>query len=92
MSKILDELIKEYESREGRGFLKYGTTMDREDLSLSEWVQHALEEAMDLTLYLKKIKTKLDDTQRFPDYQEANSRISESINTGGEASDTRTAL
>ena len=51
MSKILDELIKEYESREGRGFLKYGTTMDREDLSLNDWIQHALEEAMDLTLY-----------------------------------------
>ena len=92
MSKILDELIKEYESREGRGYLKYGTTMDREDLSLSEWVQHALEEAMDLTLYLKKIKTKLDDTQRRSNYQEANSRNDESINTGGEASNFRTSL
>jgi len=92
MSKILDELIKEYESREGRGFLKYGTTMDREDLSLSEWVQHALEEAMDLTLYLKKIKTKLDDTQRRSNYQEANSRNDESFNSGGEASNFRTPL
>jgi hypothetical protein len=66
--------------------------MDRTDLSLSEWIQHALEESMDLCLYLTKIKQQLNDTQRFPDYQEANSRISESINTGGEASDTRTAL
>lgn len=40
---------------------------------------------------LQKIQN-LYDTQRLPDYQEANSRISESINTGGEASDTRTAL
>ena len=92
MSKILDQLISEFQSREERGFLKYGTTMDREDLSLSEWVQHALEEAMDLSLYLIKIKQQLNDTQRFPDYQEADSRISESINTGGEASATRTPL
>lgn len=92
MSNLLNQLISEFQSREERGFKKYGTTMDRTDLSLSEWVQHALEEAMDLSLYLTKIKQQLNDTQRFSDYQEANSRISESINTGGEASDTRTAL
>lgn len=92
MSKLLDQLITEFQSREERGLRKYGTSMDRTDLSLSEWVQHALEEAMDLSLYLTKIKQQLNDTQRLSDYQEANSRISESINTGGEASDTRTAL
>lgn len=92
MSNLLEQLISEFQSREERGFKKYGTTMDRTDLSLSEWVQHALEEAMDLSLYLIKIKQQLNDTQRLPDYQEADSRISESINTGGEASDTRTAL
>jgi hypothetical protein len=92
MSNLLNQLISEFQSREESGFKKYGTTMDRTDLSLSEWVQHALEEAMDLTQYLYKIKQQLNDTQRFPDYQEANTRISESINTGGEASDTRTAL
>ena len=92
MTNLLKDLISEFENREQRGFLKYGTTMDRTDLSLSEWVQHALEEAMDLSLYLIKIKQQLNDTQRFPDYQEADSRISESINTGGEASDARTSL
>ena len=92
MTNLLKDLISEFENREQRGFLKYGTTMDRTDLSLSEWVQHALEEAMDLSLYLTKIKQQLNDTQRLSDYQEADSRISESINTGGEASDTRTAL
>ena len=92
MSKLLDQLISEFQSREERGFLKYGTTMDREDLSLNEWIQHALEESMDLCLYLNKIKQQLNDTQGFPDYQEADSRISESINTSGEASVTRTPL
>lgn len=92
MSKLLDQLISEFEKREKRGLRKYGTTMDRTDLSLSEWVQHALEEAMDLSLYLTKIKQQLNDTQRFADYQEEDSRISESINTGGKASSTRTPL
>ena len=92
MSKILQELIKEYESREGRGFLKYGTTMDREDLSLNDWIQHALEEAMDLSLYLYKIKKLLNDTQRRSNYQEANTRVNEGFNTGGEVNDIRASL
>jgi len=89
MSKILNELISEFENREQRGFLKYGTTMDRTDLSFSEWLQHFKEELMDGLLYLQKIQ---NDTQRLPDYQEADSRISESINTDREASDARTSL
>jgi hypothetical protein len=91
MSKLLKELIAEFENREQRGFLKYGTTMDRSDLDFLEWLQHFKEELMDGLLYLQKIQNDYD-TQRFPDYQEANSRISESINTGGEASDARTSL
>lgn len=91
MSKLLDQLITEFQSREERGLRKYGTTMDRTDLSFDEWLQHFKEELMDGLLYLQKIQN-LYDTQRLPDYQEADSRISESINTGGEASDTRTAL
>lgn len=91
MSKLLDQLISEFENREQRGLRKYGTSMDRTDLSFDEWLQHFKEELMDGLLYLQKIQN-LYDTQRFPDYQEADSRISESINTGGEASATRTPL
>jgi hypothetical protein len=91
MSKLLDQLISEFQSREERGLRKYGTSMDRTDLSFDEWLQHFKEELLDGLVYLQKIQN-LYDTQRFPDYQEADSRISESINTGGEASDTRTAL
>lgn len=91
MSNLLNQLISEFQSREERGFKKYGTTMDRTDLSFDEWLQHFKEELMDGLLYLQKIQN-LYDTQRLSDYQEADSRISESINTGGEASDTRTAL
>ena len=91
MSKLLDQLISEFQSREERGLRKYGTTMDRTDLSFDEWLQHFKEELLDGLVYLQKIQN-LYDTQRLPDYQEADSRISESINTGGEASVTRTPL
>jgi len=89
MSKILNELISEFENREQIGFLKYGTTMDRSDLNFSDWLQHFKEELMDGLLYLQKIQ---NDTQRLSDYQKADSRISESINTDREASDARTSL
>ena len=91
MSKLLDQLISEFQSREERGLRKYGTSMDRTDLSFDEWLQHFKEELLDGLVYLQKIQN-LYDTQRFPDYQEADSRISESINTSGEASVTRTPL
>jgi hypothetical protein len=41
------------------GVKKYGVTLERTDLSLEQWVQHAMEEAMDLTLYLKRIQMEL---------------------------------
>ena len=47
---------------------------------------------MDLTLYLTKIKTILYDTQRRSNYQEANTRVNEGFNTGGEADDIRASL
>jgi hypothetical protein len=88
MSKILKKLIQEYQLREDRGFEKYGTTMDRSDLSLSEWVQHALEEAMDLTLYLSKIKDILNDTQGLPNNQETSARVNEGIDPNRETTTT----
>jgi len=40
--------------REQRGLNKYGTTVDRNDLTEEQWLQHAYEEALDLAVYLKK--------------------------------------
>jgi hypothetical protein len=57
--KILEALIDKYKERANKGFLKYGHTMERNDLELIEWVEHAQEEAMDYCLYLEKIKQML---------------------------------
>ena len=72
MSELLKKLFEEYELREQRGLSKYGTTMDRDDLELVDWVQHALEEAQDLSLYLLKIKELLNGTQGYADTKKAN--------------------
>ena len=60
-SKMLSNLVDKYEDRESKGFLKYGTTMDRGDLSLHEWLNHLQEELMDATLYIEKLKHELQD-------------------------------
>lgn len=92
MSKLLDELFSEFINREQRGFLKYGTTMDRQDLSLQEWMQHFKEELMDGLLYLHKLQTLINDTQRLPNYQKEDSRNNERTNTDGEADYPRASL
>jgi uncharacterized protein YaiL (DUF2058 family) len=40
--------------RAKQGFIKYNETLDRTDLSVIDYLQHAKEEAMDLALYLEK--------------------------------------
>jgi len=46
-------------SRSETGIRKYGTTLDRTDLEIKQWIEHAIEEALDLALYLQKIKDTL---------------------------------
>lgn len=84
MSKILDEVIQDFRNREERGIMKYGVTMDREDLLSHEWIQHLIEELQDAILYLKKIQTLQNGTQRHTDYQEANSGNVEQARSSGE--------
>lgn len=42
--------------REQVGLRKYGTTVDRTDLQAGDWLQHAIEEAADLLLYLVRLR------------------------------------
>ena len=42
------------------GIEKYGTTTDRGDLSLRDWLQHALEETLDKAVYLQAAISKID--------------------------------
>lgn len=60
-SNLLNKVVAELEARELKGLDTYGTTLDRIDLTRSEWLQHAYEEALDLALYLKKLKIEEDE-------------------------------
>jgi hypothetical protein len=54
--QIIQSIKDQFQERSDRGQMKYGTTMDRNDLTVKEWLQHAQEEAMDFVVYLEKLK------------------------------------
>ena len=56
---VVFSIINQFKQRADFGKQKYGTTLDRNDLSTKEWVQHAQEELMDAILYLEKLKSLL---------------------------------
>ena len=66
--KIVEAVLRRYKDRAKKGLVKYGTTMDRNDLSLVEWLQHLQEEMMDATVYIEKLKQEInyqdEDTTR----------------------------
>jgi len=55
-SKILTEVIQDFQDREKKGVETYGTNMDRKDLTTSQWLVHLREELQDSILYLKKLE------------------------------------
>ena len=56
--KVVETVIQSYKKRSAIGIAKYGKTMEREDLSTLEWLQHFQEEMMDATLYVESLKRK----------------------------------
>ena len=53
---IVENVKTIYDLRAKKGKEKYGTTMERNDLSFVEWLIHLQEELMDATIYLEKLK------------------------------------
>ena len=58
---IVDSIIDQFVSRASFGKKKYGVDLDREDLGLIDYINHALEEHMDAILYLQKAKKILEE-------------------------------
>jgi len=63
LDSIVTSVINKIQNRAKIGFDKYGTDMDRIDVSLEEWIIHCQEELMDAMIYLEKIKTLMKNTQ-----------------------------
>lgn len=53
---VVQAVIERFVDRAKFGKEKYGTDLDRNDLSMEEWIQHAQDELHDGILYLEKIK------------------------------------
>lgn len=54
VSNTLTKVITELKAREELGKVKYGTTLDRNDLGLLDWLTHHKEELMDAVLYVQR--------------------------------------
>ena len=59
VDSIVEEVVRKYQQRSEIGIRKYGTTLDRTDLSLDNWLQHVQEELMDATLYIERLRKEL---------------------------------
>lgn len=56
---IVKSVVDKYQQRSDTGQKKYGTSLDRGDLNLLEWLNHLQEELMDATLYVEKLKSEI---------------------------------
>ena len=52
--------------RQALGIAKYGTTVADNPLSLRQWLQHALEESLDQSVYLARAIAALDAREARP--------------------------
>ena len=59
LDSVVTSVMQKYIQRSLIGKKKYGTTLDRDDLTIVEWINHTQEELMDATLYLEKLKKTL---------------------------------
>lgn len=53
---VVMSILNQFKSRAQFGKKKYGTDLDRTDLTTVQWIQHAIEEHMDAILYLEKLR------------------------------------
>lgn len=61
---IVESVVNKFKQRSEVGIKKYNTTLDRSDLDFGQWVEHAIEESMDFTLYLYKIKQQWEQNKK----------------------------
>jgi len=60
LDSIVQTIVDRFESRAKFGKQKYGTDLDRTDLSVVDWIQHIQDELHDGILYLEKLKQVLN--------------------------------
>lgn len=68
----VSELLKD---RMEKGFIKYGTTTERTDLNLMDWLQHLQEELLDAAVYIERLKKEV------PTGRDINLWLDDNMNT-----------
>lgn len=61
---VIEAVRQDLLERSQTGIKKYGVTLDRTDLGLEQWLQHAYEETLDLANYLKRTIRELQSIHR----------------------------
>lgn len=59
---VVEQVKEMFDRRSQIGIKKYGKTLAGSDLSLKEWLQHALEEHMDAILYIQRAINEIKNT------------------------------
>lgn len=59
VSKVIDLML----ARSRRGYDKYGTTTERKNLTLLEWLQHLQEELLDAAIYVEVLKGEVNNAE-----------------------------
>jgi len=75
LDSIVQSVIDNFATRAEFGKTKYGTDLDREDLTVDQWLEHAQQEAMDFILYITKVRKILKPMDIFIGNDEANNKI-----------------
>ena len=73
--KITNQVIEDLKSRSDRGIKKYNTTLDRNDLSLHEWLEHLKQELMDATLYIQKLQKEIETIEEIEKHSKEQTEV-----------------
>lgn len=63
IDSVVDAVRADLLRRSEFGIAKCGTTLDRTDLNLRDWLQHAYEECLDQANYLKRSIMEIDNAK-----------------------------
>ncbi len=64
LDSVVTSIIGQFIEPSKKGKAKYGVDLDRKDLTILEWIEHAKQEHMDAILYLEKIKQEISGQEK----------------------------
>lgn len=79
-----DRLKAMLDQRHAAGLAKYRVTVDRDDLTPTQWAQHAIEEMLDGAAYLMRLQDNMDSiARRVLELERENEDLNEKLKSKG---------